>query len=120
MADRPCYHDIAALHRYPASRGSVALDYNHTTMSRSCSTFGSVTFHTDDTRHDVFRDAPSDIAMHGDRCLLIHASNEIAGITAYVHFDRIVEPDRYVVYAIGIEDFNIAYMLGETAQYSSR
>src|ERR1700756_1011063 len=78
-------------------------------MSRCCGAFRGIASHPHDTRHDILGYAPSNVAINGHRSLLIHASHEVTGITAYMHFDRIVKSDRDIVHPIGIEYFDFAY-----------
>src|SRR5215472_2676274 len=112
MTDRACYYDVAAFHRYSAARRRIALDYHSATISRCCSTFRSIAFHTHDSRHDIFSQAPSNAAMHCDCRLFVHASYKIACITTYIHLDWPVETHGDVVHAIRVENFNLVYMLG--------
>ena len=73
-------------------------------MSRCTGRLTRMPVHPHLAGHHVFADAPANIALHGHPGLLVHPSNEVAGMAPNFDLDGTIQSRRNTVATIGILD----------------
>src|SRR6266404_2463788 len=113
VADGATDHDVAALHGDSAARGTVALDHHQAAVARGGCALRGITLNAHAARHDVLGHAPTHVAVHLDVSLLVHTTDEVAGIAAHVHLDRGIQAYRDIMHAFRIQDLDYSHSIGE-------
>ena len=100
-------NDLAAFQRETTAGGGIVFDEQQSAVTGRSGALGGAAFDTNRARHDVFGDAPADVAVDGDVGFLVHPRDEVTGVPTDVDFRWRIQSDSETMHSVGIQNFDV-------------